>query len=361
MMGTMTALGRLAAGALMLGAGLFGLGAPASAETALTMQAGSSAPSAVYIPVYIAQKVGFFKEEGLDVTMRYGNGGPLAAQLVANGDADIAHIVYDPVILGHDRGIKGKFFYQTYTKLMYYLAVQPNSPIKTAADLRGKKVGVFNVGSAAVHVTKSMAEMAGVPADQVTIVPVGVGPQALAALTTGRVDALALWDAVYATYEATGHHLRYLYHPTLKDDGNGGFFASDATIAKKAAALEGFSRAIAKATVFLLANPTAATEIYWQVNPSAKIGSDRAAALKRTATELEFVGETFDVSKRPGHQFGAFITSQVQAHIGFLKSTGQAKANVTVQDITTNRFVKAANDFDVAKVRAFAKAWKPQS
>jgi NitT/TauT family transport system substrate-binding protein len=356
----LTVLKRLAAGALLLGAGALATAPAAMAETHLTMQAGSSAPSAVYIPVYIAQQAGFFKQEGLDVQMRYGNGGPLAAQLAANGDADIAHIVFDPIILGYNKGLHGKFFYQTYTKMMYYLAVLPGSPIKSGTDLRGKKVGVFNVGSAAVYVTKSMAKLGGVSPDDVTIVPVGVGPQALAALTTGRVDALALWDAVYATYEAAGHHLRYIYHPTLKNDGNGGFFASDATIAKKAEALQGFSRAIAKATVFLIANPEAAARIYWKVNPSAKIGSNEAEALKHTATELKFVGETFDVSKRPGHQFGALIQGQVQAHINFFKESGRLKGNVTVDDIATDRFVKGTNDFDVAKVQAFAKAWRPK-
>jgi NitT/TauT family transport system substrate-binding protein len=330
----------------------------AQAQTKLIMQAGSAVPSAVYIPLYIAQQVGFFKDEGLEVEARYVTGGPVAAQLAARGDADIAHIVFDPVVLGYDQGLRGRFFYQTYTRLMYFVAVPPESPIKAAADLRGTKVGVVNLGSAAVTVTKSMATLAGMPADSVTFIPTGIGPQALAALTSKQVDALALWDAVYATYEASGHHLRYLYHPTLKDNGNGGFFASEKTIAEKRKALEGFSRAIAKATVFLMENPAAAVHIYWKVNPNAKIGKDEAEAMAQSRTEMKFVSQAFDVSRRPGQRFGALDDKQVQGLIDLLVEDGTLKKPVPAQAIITQDFVPAANDFDVQKARAFAHDWK---
>lgn len=332
----------------------------ARAESSLTMQAGSSSPSAVYIPVYIAQKVGFFKDEGLKVTMRYGNGGPLAAQLVSSGDADIAHIVFTSVILGYANGLKGKFFYQTYTHMMYFMAVPDNSPIKTPADLKGKKVGVFNMGSAAVQVGKSMAEVAGIPSSSINFIPVGVGAQALAALQSGQVDALGLWDAVYATYEAAGHHLQYIRHPTLKDVGNGGFFASEQALSNKADALKGFSRAVAKATVFLKANPEAAARIYWEVNPAAKQGSNEADALKATETELEFVSEAFDVSNRPGQKFGSVSKKDVEANIQLAKDSGQLTGKVTPDNIVTEDFVTAANDFDPKKVEDFARGWKMQ-
>jgi len=330
----------------------------AKAATSLVVQAGSSSPSAVYMPVYIAQKVGFFQKEGLDVTLRYGNGGPLAAQLVSSGDADIAHIVFTPVILGHANGLKGKFFYQTYTHMMYFLGVPENSPIKAASDLKGKKIGVFNMGSAAVYVTKSMAKAAGVDPSSLQFVPIGAGTQALAALQSGQVDALGLWDAVYATYEAAGTHLRYIYHPTLKNVGNGGFFASAQAIADKADALKKFSRAMAEATEFLKVNPQAATEIYWAVNPSAKQGDNEQAAAKRTEIEMQFVSEAFDVQNRPDHKYGELSDKDVQANIDLLKEAELLKGNVTPSEIVTKEFVPAANDFDRKKIDDFARNWK---
>jgi NitT/TauT family transport system substrate-binding protein len=330
---------------------------PALAGTPLTMQAGSARPSAVYMPLYIAEKVGYFADEGLDVTVRYGNGGPLAAQLVASGDADIAHIVFAPVILGHSKGLTGKFFYQTYTHMMYFLAAPEGGKVQGIADLKGKNVGVFNMGSAAVQVTNSMAQQAGVSKDSINYVAVGAGTQALSALESGQVDALALWDAVYATYEAAGEHLHYIYHPTLKNVGNGGFFASDKALAEKAAALRGFARAVAKATVFLKANPEAAARIYWEVNPAAKIGESDAEALQRTEVEMQFVAEAFDVENRPSKKFGEPVPGDLQANIDLLDENGLLEAKVTPEDIVTEDFVAAANDFDAKAIAEAAKKW----
>lgn len=329
----------------------------ARAATPLTMQAGSSSPSAIYTAVYIAQKAGFFAEEDLDVTVRYSRGGSLAAQLAASGDADIAHIVFTPIILGHENGLGGKFFYQTYTHMMYFLAARKGSDVKSVADLKGKKIGVFSMGSAAIYVTKSMAHTAGIDDSELQFLPVSAGTQALAALDAGMVDVLALWDSVYGSYEAAGESLNYIYHPTLKDVGNGGFFASDKVIAEKADALKGFSRAIAKATVFLKANPEAAARIYWDVNVGAKQGGDEAAALKRTAIEMQFVAEAFDVEKRPNQKFGELDSDDIQANIDLLKENKLLTAEVKPEDIVTEAFVPAANDFDVEKVKSAAKSW----
>ena len=55
--------------------------------------------------------------------------------------------------------------------------------------------------------------------------PVGVGDSALAALRSGKVQALSLWDSAYASMLRTGVSFRYIYHPTMGDFGSGTFFA----------------------------------------------------------------------------------------------------------------------------------------
>src|SRR6478735_12158944 len=120
---------------LMVGAALTAAAAlsasPASAQAKKLVFIGAgSVPNVVYLPVYVAEKAGFFKEEGLEVETRYGRGGPLTVQVVANGDADVAHIVWQPLISAYVQGVRGKFIYQTFTKSSFFLAVEPDSPIK---------------------------------------------------------------------------------------------------------------------------------------------------------------------------------------------------------------------------------------
>jgi NitT/TauT family transport system substrate-binding protein len=326
-------------------------GSEALAQGSLIVQGGSAAPSIVYLPMYIAEKMGFFKKENVSVDLRYSNGGPLAIQLVANGNADIAHIVWQPAIQAHMQGARGRFFYQTYTRSSFFIASPAEKPIKSPADLAGKTIGVFNMASPGIFVTKSTARTAGIPAEKITFAPTGLGAQALAALSAGRVDALALWDAEYANYEALGIKLSYLFHPTLGSVGSGGFYASQQSLDGKGPAIQAFSRAIAQATAYLLANPKEALEIYWQVVPGAKPAQTNDEALAAGLVALKFVSQSFDVDSRPDKRFGAINPENVQQFIDALKTEGEIPQAIRAADIIDNRFVDKANDFDLTKAQ----------
>jgi NitT/TauT family transport system substrate-binding protein len=321
--------------------------APARAEPAtLIVQAGSSVPSVVYLPIYVAEAAGFFAKAGVKVDLRYTNGGPLAVQLVANGNADLAHIVWQPAIQASLHGAKGKFVYGTYTRSSFFVAVPPDSPIKSSADLAGKRVGVFNMASPGLFLVRSMLRSAGQSPGAVTFFPVGLGAQALTALTSGRVDALALWDSEYANYAAIGHELRYIMHPVLGKIGNGGFYASDAAIAEKKTALAGFCKALAEGTAYLLANPESALRMYWQVAPGAKPPGTDAEALQKGLVGIKFVSQTFDIHNRPDGRFGAIDPADLQRIIDALHTEGEIPTAPEADTLVDNEFIAAANDFD---------------
>jgi NitT/TauT family transport system substrate-binding protein len=350
--------GLLAAAAMSLAVGL-GFGAtPATAQTKLIFIGAGSVPNVVYLPVYVADKAGFFKEEGLDVETRYGRGGPLTVQLVANGDADIAHIVWQPLIAAYVQGVRGRFIYQTFTRSSFFLAVEPDSPIKEPKDLAGKKVGLVNMASPGLFFAKSVAKAGGADPNSLTFVPVNVGAQPLAALESKQIDVLSFWDAVYADYEAIGKKLRYIDHPTIGQVGNGGFFAMDNVIKEKKAALQGFTRAIAKATVFILNNPEASLKMYWAINPDGKLPGSEQEALAKGTTALKFVAHSWDISKRPVREYGAINGKEIQAFIDLLHAEGEIKDKVNAENILTNEFTKGANNFNFAEMEQRAKNWK---
>ncbi len=319
-----------------------------AADAPLIIQAGSSVPGIIYLPIYVAQQAGFFAKQGVSAELRYTNGGPLATQLVANGNADLAHIVWQPAIQASLRGAKGRFIYGTYTRSSFFVAVPPESGIKTPADLAGKRVGVFNMASPALFLVRSMARSAGLKPDAVSFFPVGLGAQALAALSSGQVDALALWDSEYANYAAIGHELRYIQHPVLGSIGNGGFYASDASIAAKKPALASFCRALAQATAYLLANPESALKIYWATAPAAKPRVPEAEALRQGLIGIKFTSQTFDVQSRPDHQFGAINPDSLQTFIDAMQTEGEIPASIPAASLIDAEFIAGANDFDHA-------------
>ena len=328
--------------------GALGCGKARAAESPLVIQAGSSVPGVIYLPIYVAEKAGFFAKEGVAVELRYTNGGPLATQLVANGNADLAHIVWQPAIQASLRGAQGRFVYGTYTRSSFFVAVPLASGIKTPADLAGKRIGVFNMASPALFLVRSMARSAGLKPDAVSFFPVGLGAQALAALSSGQVDALALWDSEYANYAAIGQELRYIQHPVLGSIGNGGFYASDASIGAKKVALAGFCRALAQSTAYLLANPESALKMYWQIAPGAKPKGSEAEALRQGLIAVKFTSQTFDVQSRPDHRFGAIDPANLQRFIDAMQTEGELPASIPAASLIDAEFIAGANDFDHA-------------
>ena len=320
------------------------------------MQAATSAPGIGTTDFYVALKAGFLKQEGLEIEVRYATSASQAAQIVASGGADFGRFAFDPVLMGYDKGLRLRSFYQFYRTLIYFLAVPEDSPIRTIQDVKGRTIAVANMGSAAVGIFRSMLRQADMPIDSATLVPVGKADAGIAALRAGRVDGFMFWNEVYADMLGSGLKLRFIKHPRLADVGSNGYFAADATLRDKRAALAGFARAIAKASVFIRANYAAAARIYLQTNP--QIGSaDDPATVRRYADELRFWSQDWAV-REGKEQYGENNTATLALYAGELKRDGALETIPPLGDLTTNDLIPAANDFDIQQVRALAAAWK---
>jgi NitT/TauT family transport system substrate-binding protein len=329
-----------------------------AAERKLVIQAGSPAPNQLYAPVFVAQEMGYLKAEGLDVAIQYSAGSFLAAQLAAAGKADVGNVSFEPVATGYAKGMRGKFFYQYLTKFMFYLGVPAEGAIQTVSDLRGRKIGVQSLGSAALVAAKSQLKAAGISPDQVSFLPVGIGQQAATALKGGQVDALALWDTPFAALENSGMKFRYFHHPVLQSVGNVGFFASEASLETNKDALQGLSRAVAKGTVFALENPEAAVRIYWKMHPGSRGTGDEAEALRKGMFELNFIMRSMTLDDEAVKKYGYQAPEDWHRLLDFLKAEAVIPEKPPVEQLMTNKFIDYANDFDVAAVKRAAKEWK---
>jgi sulfonate transport system substrate-binding protein len=80
------------------------------------------------------------------------------------------------------------------------LIVKPDSPLKSVADLKGKRVG-FTKGSSAHNFTIAAVEQAGLKYEEIS--PIHLSPaDAAAAFANGSIDAWAIWDPFLAIAEA---------------------------------------------------------------------------------------------------------------------------------------------------------------
>ncbi len=125
--------------------------------------------------------------------------------------------------------------------------VRPDSPLKTAADLKGKRIGT-NRGSIGHFVTLKALASAGLKPEDADIRFLPPADAKLA-LTNGSVDAWATWEPYTAMAETSGH-ARVLASGRGLWSGLSYLAATDAALASKRAVLADFLQRVARAQVW---------------------------------------------------------------------------------------------------------------
>ena len=159
-----------------------------------------------YLPLTIAEQLGYFKAEGLDVTISDFAGGSAALRAVVGGSADVVSGAYE-----HTISLQGKKqFFQAFAlqgrlpQISLGVATAKAANYKSPKDLKGMKIGVSAPGSSTNNLVKQMLVRAGLKPTDVSIVGVGTGAGAIAALKSGQIDAISNVDPVMTKLEQDG-------------------------------------------------------------------------------------------------------------------------------------------------------------
>jgi ABC-type nitrate/sulfonate/bicarbonate transport system substrate-binding protein len=172
-----------AAGALTLAILMHAIAAPA-AEIRIGFANGSSAD---YAPAFAAEKLGSFKQAGLDVRLIAFRGGAAAQEALTAGSADIIAYFGPAVALAVSKGVKEKMVATISAGHSgWNLIVPTDSPVKTVKDLAGKKIGITTKASTSDMAALWIAEQAGISIQQI---PLGAGAL-IPSLRSHQVDAI---------------------------------------------------------------------------------------------------------------------------------------------------------------------------
>ena len=150
----------------------------------------------IYLPTTLAQELGFYREEGLDVELQDLAGGAKALQSLLGGSADVVSGFYDHTI---QMAAEGRALVAFVTMLRFpglVLVASPQSAekVKTIEDLKGRVAGVTTAGSSSQMLLTYLLQRHGVPADSVSITAIGSAATAIAAIERGKVDAGMMAD-----------------------------------------------------------------------------------------------------------------------------------------------------------------------
>ncbi len=160
----------------------------ALAQTKLSVGMPTSPPNIVHMPMFVANDLGFFKEEGLEVEILAFEGGVKSFRAAVSGDIDVAVGSGAFSIVGRGRGAKTKLILSNAPKLEVTMVGQGN--IKTLADLKGKRIGIQQPGGFAWVLSMKvlrMAKLKKTDVDFVSILSEDVPP-----LVAGQIDTAIL-------------------------------------------------------------------------------------------------------------------------------------------------------------------------
>ena len=159
-----------------------------------------------YLPLTIAETQGYFKAEGLEVTVADFAGGSRALQALVGGSADVTSGAFEHTINMQVKGQRLRAFVLQGRAPQIVLGINPKTMpnYKSIADLKGKKIGVTAPGSSTNVLANFVLAKAGLKPSDVSIIGVGAGSGAVAAMRSGQVDAMSNLDPVITLLSRSG-------------------------------------------------------------------------------------------------------------------------------------------------------------
>ena len=151
-----------------------------------------------YLPLTIAEQLGYFKAEGLDLKIVDFAGGSQALRALVGGSADVVSGAFEHTVNMQTKGQRLRAIVLMGRAPQIVLGVNPKTMpnYKSVADLKGKKIGVTAPGSSTNVMANFVLAKAGLKPSDVSIIGVGAGSGAVAAMRSGQVDALSNLDPV---------------------------------------------------------------------------------------------------------------------------------------------------------------------
>jgi NitT/TauT family transport system substrate-binding protein len=308
----------------------------------------------------LPQALGYWKEEGLDVTVTSVEGSAAGLQQLGSGNIQIVSIGPEEIVIGRDKGVKIKGFYVQARETIYRIVVPADSPLQTVAQLKGKTIGVPSLASGSVPFAKALVASVGVdPEKDVKLLAVGVGAPGRLALQQKQVEALALWDTLQASIENSGLALRRLDLPMVHEMLGQTMATRDDYLVENPAVLVGFARGVAKATLFGLTNPEAAVRIHWKLYPQTRPqGMDEAKALKEALHVFDSRFDLQRVDNRTDKRYGIATPEQWEKLKSIYRDQKLIEGAVPAADFYSSALVEQINHFDKETVIRQAKEYK---
>ncbi|HZF85372.1 MAG TPA: ABC transporter substrate-binding protein [Burkholderiaceae bacterium] len=356
-----------------LGLGALGLaaGLPARAQNVRVMRLANTAavndPQQCFVTAGQHPRLNFYKPNGVDP--EYVN---MSSMTQALQSLRAGHVEFGPAVPGlllpamaKDPSLDLVSVYKWLPRNANVIVVKPDSPIKSAADLAGKRIGVRSQGDTGIVLTRTMLAELGLKDDKCEYIAIGDGAPAGAAVDNDRVDAMVAFDTATARIELVGTKLRYVpLTPKFAQLGSGWLCVPRKLLKEDRKAVVALFQGIAKSTIFSNANLDAAIDLHWAVYPESK---PKGRSLDEARKELNFILKDRKNSwmrrpDDPDQRMGASSLAEWKSNI---EIAAESSRNPKLADelgdpnrLFTNELIDDINAFDKQAVIDMARSFK---
>ena len=202
---------------------------------------GLSSVNIAFLPIYVSQEKGFFKDEGLDVVFVMFNAGSTNLQSLMGGDTQIMGSAFVETLGGRAAGFDIKNFWGICNLMPFELYASPK--FASLKDSKGKRFAISRFGSLTDFLTRATLQHHGIDPKDVTILQIGSTPARFAALSAGAVDASVMWFPVTEIAKSQGFRKLFDLKTMFPEWPYETFAARETWLAKEKADASKFLRA----------------------------------------------------------------------------------------------------------------------
>lgn len=309
--------------------------------------------SMAFYPYFIADELGYFEDENLDVELLPSGETETTLQLAAN-NIDIGAINPPEILASLESGEDWKVFYDFVQLNVFGIVAPTDSGIDSIEDLKGKTLGITSEGGGELPVVESALKDVGLTArEDVDLLPVGDGgPASAQALEKGQIDAYAAAIQDFVGIQVSGIDLvditpeKFLNLPSNSMVMQTSVFESE----EGQEMAERFSRAWAKATYAGLFDPDFVYEIAKERVPEE--------ASDETFGRPFFEG-VLAYSEPPEDVFGELHEDKWTLIEEMLLDVGALEEEIPPDQFLDSAVIDAANDWSREDVEADVEAYEP--
>ncbi|MHB8806885.1 MAG: ABC transporter substrate-binding protein [Anaerolineaceae bacterium] len=216
-------------------------------------------PNVQFAPMYVAIEKGYYREQGLDVSMDY-NMETDSLALIGAGELDFAIVSGEQVLLGRAQDLPVVYVMAWYQEFPVGVAALAESGIEEPVDLIGKKVGIPGFYGASYIGLRALLQANGLQESDLTLDSIGYTQTE--ALINGLEDAVVVYVSNEPLkLESEGYAVNVLRTSDYLDLVANGLVTSESMIKKHPEVVRGMVAATLKGVVYVSEHPAEAFEI----------------------------------------------------------------------------------------------------